>query len=77
MSMKHWPQELARKLGKRLGIKHELQTLKDSQISAYLENKLSTIPVQDFLMGVSPEDLDQDEELPKIEEEIASFEDED
>ncbi len=77
MSMKHWPRELAQRLGARLGIKHELQKLADNEIGNYLEKKLSAIPIQDFLAGISPEDLEQDEGLPQIEAEIAAYEDED
>lgn len=77
MSMKYWPRELAQRLGKRLGIKHELQKLADNEIGNYLEKKLNIIPVQKFLSGVSPEDLDQDKEIPEAEKEIAPFEDED
>ena len=76
MSMKYWPRELAQRLGARLGIKHELQKLADSKIGDYLERKLDAIPVQEFLVGVSPADLEQDEEIQKAEEEIAPFEDE-
>ncbi|MGA9996818.1 MAG: CfrBI family restriction endonuclease [Pyrinomonadaceae bacterium] len=76
MSMKYWPRELAQRLGARLGIKHELQKLADSKISDYLERKLDAIPVQEFLIGVSPADLEQNQEMPEAEEQIAPFEDE-
>ncbi|HEY9283707.1 MAG TPA: CfrBI family restriction endonuclease [Pyrinomonadaceae bacterium] len=76
MSMKCWPRELAQRLGARLGIKHELQNLADSKISDYLEGKLDAMPVQEFLIGVSPADLEQEKEMPEAEEQIAPFEDE-
>lgn len=76
MSMKYWPRELAQRLGARLGVKHELQKLDDSKISDYLEKKLNTIPVQEFLVGVSPADLEQDTEMPEADEQLAPFEDE-
>ncbi|HEV2912358.1 MAG TPA: CfrBI family restriction endonuclease [Pyrinomonadaceae bacterium] len=76
MSMKYWPRELAQRLGARLGIKHELQKLPDSRISDYLEGKLNAIPVQEFLVGVSQADLEQDKEMPEAEEQMAPFEDE-
>lgn len=53
MSMKYWVKELAQKLGTRLGIRHELQRMEDDAVAAYLERKLSGVPVQDFLGGVS------------------------
>jgi hypothetical protein len=76
MSMKYWPRELAQRLGARFGIKHELQKLADNKISDYLEKKLKTIPVQEFLIGVSSEDLEQDREIPDAENQMAPFEDE-
>lgn len=57
MSMQYWPRELARKLGDRLGFQHELQNMRDDQIQPFLRTKLSTIPIQDFLSGVSLERL--------------------
>jgi hypothetical protein len=57
MSMAYWPRELAQKLGARVGFRHELQRMADSEINAYLAEKLNAIPVQDFLSGVSPEVL--------------------
>ncbi len=59
MSMKYWPRELAQRLGAQLGIRHELQNIADNEIDGYLQEKLSEIPVQDFLTGVSPADLEQ------------------
>ena len=57
MSMSHWPQTLAQRLGARLGFEHELQALPADQIKAYLEQRLATMPISDFLAGVSTEDL--------------------
>ena len=76
MSMRYWPRELAQRLGVRLGIKHELQKVADSKISNYLERKLNTIPVQEFLIGISPKDLEQNGEVPDPENQISPFEDE-
>jgi hypothetical protein len=53
MSMKYWVRELTERLGKRLGIKHELQNMPDEQIEQYLQSKINQINVQDFLSGVS------------------------
>jgi hypothetical protein len=77
MSMKFWPKELAQKLGNRVGIKHKLQALPDRDISEYLARQLATISVQDFLVGVSPEELEQDAEMPEADDELESYEDED
>jgi len=76
MSMKYWPKELAQKLGNRLGIKHELQTMPDGKISEYLAGKLETIAVQDFLTGVRPQDLEQEVAMPETESEIEAFDEE-
>lgn len=76
MSMQYWPRELAQKLGVRLGIRHELQEMPDSKIGDYLARKLELIPVQDFLVGISQDQLEQDTEMPEAAEEIESFEDE-
>lgn len=70
MSMQFWPRELAQRLGKRLDFKHELQILQDNQIKDYLTAKLGTIPVQEFLLGVSSQDLELDRALPDVETEI-------
>ncbi len=75
MSMKYWPRELAQRLGVRLGIKHPLQKIADGEISDYLERQLNAIQVQEFLVGVSPADLQQEEEVPEVEEEIIAFDD--
>lgn len=76
MSMKYWPRELAQRLGMRLGFEHELQKLPDAEISDYLERNLSTMSVQEFLVGVSSVNLEQEMDMPDAEDEIATFEDE-
>jgi len=68
MSMQFWAKELAQKLGSRLGIRHELQTMSDDAIAGYLRGKLSTMPVQDFLSGVSVEALEKDFEPSETED---------
>lgn len=62
MSMQYWVRDLALKLGERLGIKHELQGMPDDQIGDYLEQRLTSIPIQNFLTGVSTEALQDDSE---------------
>jgi hypothetical protein len=76
MSWKYWPKELAQKLGNRVGIKHELQDMPDGDISAYLARRLATIPVQDFLTGVSAEELEQETEMAEAEVELEAYKDE-
>ncbi len=70
MSMQFWPKILAERLGARLGFQHELQTMPESEISQYLEDKLAPVPIQDFLIGVSSADLETEAELPDASEEI-------
>jgi CfrBI restriction endonuclease len=55
MSMQYWVKEVAGKLHERFGIKHEIEQLDNGKVRPYLEDRLSTIPVQDFLTGVSTE----------------------
>ncbi len=76
MSMQYWPRELAQKLGLRLGLRHELQTMADNEMSAYLAEKLRTIPVQDFLSGISPEELEAESEGLAVMSEMDEFDEE-
>jgi hypothetical protein len=73
MSMQHWTRELAQKMGARFNFQHELQTMPDAEISDYIATKLKDMPVQDFLTGVSAEQLDPDAELPETEDEIEAY----
>lgn len=57
MSMQFWPRELAQKLELRLGFRHPLSRMPDARIKSYLQTKLASIQVQDFLSGVSTEQL--------------------
>ncbi len=70
MSWQRWPKMLAQRLEDRLGYKHELAALPDDQISSYLERKLTPVAIQDFLIGVSPADLQVDAALPDAAEEL-------
>lgn len=67
MSMQFWVKDLAIKLGERLGIKHELQTMNEDKISNYLNKKLAGIPVQEFLSGVSVSELEKVEDVEQFE----------
>ncbi len=70
MSMQFWPKMLAERLGERLGYQHALQTMPDADIRAYLEQSLASVAIQDFLIGVSPAELEVETELPEAAEEI-------
>lgn len=48
MSMAYWPQELAKKLGKVLGLKHPLQRMPASKIEKYIKVCMSHINIKDF-----------------------------
>ena len=63
MGLQFWPKLLAQKLEARLGYKHELSTMPDDQIKNYLERELAPVAIQDFLIGVSPADLQADTEI--------------
>ena len=62
MSLRYWVRDLAQRLGERMGVTHELQRMQDDDIEAYLRSKLDRIRVQDFLSGVTTEELQQGEE---------------
>jgi hypothetical protein len=55
MSMQHWSRDLAQRLGQHYHFRHELQRMPDRKITSYLESKLATIKLQDFLTGISTE----------------------
>jgi hypothetical protein len=62
MSLRYWVRDLAQRLGERMGVTHELQRMQDDDIEAYLKGRLAQIRVQDFLSGVTAEELQQGEE---------------
>ncbi|MET0622488.1 MAG: CfrBI family restriction endonuclease [Pyrinomonadaceae bacterium] len=62
MSLRYWVRDLAQRLGERMGVRHELQTMPDDEIEAHLRDRLDQIRVQDFLSGVTAEELQEDEE---------------
>jgi hypothetical protein len=68
MSMQYWVRDLARTLGARFGIEHQLQRLDNGEVGPYLEVRLATIAVQDFLSGVSTEALIEEAEQESEEE---------
>lgn len=62
MSLRYWVRDLAQRLGERMGVRHELQRISDDDIEAYLRGRLNQIPVQEFLIGVTAEELQRSEE---------------
>jgi hypothetical protein len=63
MSWQRWPKLLAQRVEDRLGYTHELSNIPNDQMSKYLEQKLAPVAIQDFLIGVSPADLQADAEI--------------
>jgi hypothetical protein len=62
MSLRYWVRDLAQRLGERMGVIHELQHMQDGDIETYLRGRLDRIRVQDFLSGVTTEELQRGEE---------------
>ena len=60
MSMQYWPRELARLMETKLGYKHELGDMEDDRIGNYLKDKITSVPIQDFLIGVNLQDINID-----------------
>lgn len=63
-SMQYWPKELAQRLSNHFDYRHELQNLPDDRITTYLADKLKSIPIQEFLQGVTLDDLQNNTEQP-------------
>lgn len=61
MSMQFWPKELCIKLYERFGFEHELLKVRDEILEDYITEKLSTIPLQDFLSDITLEQLTEPE----------------
>ncbi len=49
MSMAYWPQEIAQILRDRIGYEHPLISMSRSDIGKYLEEKIMTVPLDEFL----------------------------
>ena len=49
MSMSYWPKLIALELGTVLGMTHELQTMPEHDIAAYLRARVATVPIEDYL----------------------------
>lgn len=59
MSMQCWPREVAQKLHKRLGFEHPLMYMSDLEVGELIRDRLATMPVQEFVGGVSVAELDE------------------
>jgi hypothetical protein len=53
MSMRYWPQLVARELHRVLGYSHEFMQMKESQLSQYLREKLNAVPLERFVSQYS------------------------
>lgn len=49
MSMQFWPKELAQRIKSRLGYESEILSVPDSELSAFLEDRIRFVPISDFL----------------------------
>ncbi len=49
MSMSYWPKLVAKKLNEVVGYDSEILAIEDDDIRKYLQDKLKTIPIEDFL----------------------------
>jgi hypothetical protein len=49
MSAGYWPQQVARELNRVLGFEHELMNTSQSRIEKYLKQKLSRVPLEEFI----------------------------
>jgi len=54
MSMGFWPQEIARELEAASSYQHDLASMNQSEIAAYLKRKLAQVPLEK-LMGLENE----------------------
>ena len=53
MNWQQWPRILAQRLEARLGFSHELATMPEGQVKAYLTQHMALMPVEDFLSALS------------------------
>ena len=62
-----WPRQLAQKLKERLGFEHPIIEMSDSEVRTFLEEKMKTMPVEDFLSAIFLEELasEQDTDEPE------------
>lgn len=49
MSMQFWPKELAQRIQVRLGYESEILRIPDAKLSEFLESKIRSVPLLDFL----------------------------
>jgi len=49
MSASYWPQQVAQELRKYVGFKHELSSMKRSEIEDYLKREINKVPLGKFI----------------------------
>jgi hypothetical protein len=59
MYMQIWPRSLAKSMGEKVGLKHRMAKMSDAEIRKFLKEGMDKMPVQDFLSGVSVQDLEK------------------
>lgn len=64
MSMQYWPKELSLKLRERFGYEHETQNLSDHDLHEYIKRRLESMQVQEFLSGISVEEIIEESAAP-------------
>lgn len=57
MSMQYWPKELGLRLKERFGFEHEILNVTDQDLQTYIRQHLDGIQVQEFLSGISVEEI--------------------
>jgi hypothetical protein len=60
MSMQYWPQQLCKLLFKHFKFKHDLQKVDEKDLSAYLKKLIQPLPIQDFLSGVTLDEIEKE-----------------
>lgn len=58
MSFQYWPRQVALRLGERLGFEHPIQKMADEQVSVFLKRAISTVPLQEYVSGLSVRQLE-------------------
>ena len=60
MYMQIWPRSLAKSMRDKVGVKHRMADMSDPELQTFLKTEMDKIPVQDFLSGVTVQDLEKD-----------------
>ncbi|MCI0703812.1 MAG: CfrBI family restriction endonuclease [Planctomycetia bacterium] len=59
MSMQFWPRSLAKSMRDKVGVKHRMAKMSDPDLRKFLKEEMDKIQVQDFLSGVTVQDLEK------------------